>query len=56
MSQSKSIRIEDFQNSSFGREYQKYCNNFIFCSKNHDMYLQRYINLHYQLLIRNVNI
>ena len=39
-SQSKHNKFEEYYNCSFGREYQKECDNYIIRSLNHGMYLQ----------------
>ena len=39
-SQSKHIKFEEYYNCLFGGEYQKECDNYIFLSINHEMYLQ----------------
>ena len=39
-SQSRHIKIEEFYNCLFGKEYQKECNNYIIRSINHEMVLQ----------------
>ena len=39
-SQSKHIKLEEYYNCLFGKEYQKECNNYIIRSINHEMVLQ----------------
>ena len=40
-SQTKHIKFEEYYKCSFGREYQKGCDNYIIRSLNHEMYLQK---------------
>ena len=39
-SQSKHIKVEEYYNCLFGREYQRECSNYIIRSINHEMVLQ----------------
>ena len=39
--QSKNIKFEEYYFCLFGQEYQKQCDNYIFCARNCEMYLQR---------------
>ena len=40
-SQSKNEKFEEYYICLFGGDYQEECDNYIFRSKNHDMYLEK---------------
>ena len=54
--QSRNIKVEEYCNCLFGAEYQKECDDYVMKQNNHDMYLQKYVKLQNQLLVRNVDI